>query len=643
MILATAGHIDHGKTALVRALTGVDADRLPEEKRRGLTIDLGFAYATLPNGAEIGFVDVPGHERFLPNMLAGVLSIDRVLLVVAADDGPRPQTIEHLDILELIGVAEVTGVVTKIDRVAPERIAEVVGKIEELLTAAGYAESPIFPVSSRTGNGVAALIRHLEKAAAIAAVERAEAIASGLFRMPIDRAFTLPGIGLVVTGTVAAGAVGIGDRLTVSPGGATVRVRGLHGQNRPTENASAGERCAVNIAGSFSEGGEPGRGDWLVAPERHLPARRVDLLLRASRYAEAPLRDGLPVHVHLGTEDVVGRAAVLSGRTIAPGETGFVQVDLDRPAGALYGDRVVLRDHAARHTLGGGRVVDPLAPRRGRRLPARLELLEAMMPADPSAALARLLAAEGFVDLANFGLVRNLAAAELEALSETESVQFIRVGPARAPVAVTPARLAAFADTIVDTLADWHQAQPDSLGPTRPALIMRLRAAGPEAALDAALSQLAAAGRAVREGGMWRLPEHRPRLTNADEKLWERVHTLLAADELRPPRVREIATALSLEPEAIERLLNRAARLGRVAKVADNRYFLPDTLARLAEIACELAETSTEGTFTAQMFKDRSGVGRNLTIRILEYLDRMGATRRIGDARVVLAGGELFA
>ena len=643
MILATAGHIDHGKTALVRALTGVDADRLPEEKRRGLTIDLGFAYATLPNGAEIGFVDVPGHERFLPNMLAGVLSIDRVLLVVAADDGPRPQTIEHLDILELIGVAEVTGVVTKIDRVAPERVAEVVGKIEELLAAAGYADSLIFPVSSRTGDGIAALIRHLEKAAAIAAVERAGAIASGLFRMPIDRAFTLPGIGLVLTGTVAAAAVGIGDRLTVSPGGATVRVRGLHAQNRPIENASAGERCAVNIVGSFPEGGGPRRGDWLVAPERHLAARRIDLFLRASRYAEAPLRDGLPVHLHLGTEDIVGRAAVLSSRAIAPGETGFVQIDLERPMGALHGDRVVLRDHAARHTLGGGRVVDPLAPRRGRRLPARLELLEAMMPADPSAALARLLAAEGFVDLANFGLVRNLASAELEALRETESVQFIRVGPARAPVAVTPARLAAFADTIVDTLADWHQAQPDSLGPTRPALIMRSRGAGPEAALDAALSQLAAAGRAVREGGMWRLPEHRPRLTNADEKLWERVHPLLAADELRPPRVREIASALSLEPEAIERLLNRAARLGRVAKVADNRYFLPDTLARLAEIACELAETSTEGTFTAQMFKDRSGVGRNLTIRILEYLDRMGATRRIGDARIVLAGDELFA
>ena len=306
MILATAGHIDHGKTALVRALTGVDADRLPEEKRRGLTIDLGFAYATLPNGAEIGFVDVPGHERFLPNMLAGVLSIDRVLLVVAADDGPRPQTIEHLDILELIEVSEITGVITKTDRVAPARVEAVIRQVGELLAAAGYAESPVFSVSNRTGDGIAALARHLEKTAAIAAGKRAQAGAWGLFRMPIDRAFTLPGIGLVVTGTVAAGAVAVGDRLMVSPGGAAVRVRGLHGQNRPIETAAAGERCAVNIVGSFPAGGEPRRGDWLLAPERHLPARRLDLVVRASRYAEAPLRDGLPVHLHLGTDDVVG-------------------------------------------------------------------------------------------------------------------------------------------------------------------------------------------------------------------------------------------------------------------------------------------------------------------------------------------------
>jgi selenocysteine-specific elongation factor len=640
MILATAGHIDHGKTALVRALTGVDADRLPEEKRRGLTIDLGFAYATLPGGSELGFVDVPGHERFLPNMLAGVLSIDRVLLIVAADDGPRPQTLEHLDILELIGIAEVTAVITKIDRVERDRAEVVAAEVRALLAAAGFTESPIFRVSSRTGEGIEPLAQHLQRSARVALRDRAAASVSGLFRMPIDRAFTLPGIGLVVTGTVTAGVVALGDRLTISPGGIAARVRGLHTQNQPVETAAAGERCAVNVAGSFPEGSEPRRGDWILAAERHAPAKRLDLFLRTSRFAEVPLRDGLPVHLHLGTTDTVGRAAVLGPRAIAPGETGFVQIDLEHPIGALYGDRAVLRDHAARHTLAGGFVVDPFAPRRGRRQPGRLAILEALVTADPAQALARLLAVEGVVDLPQFALARNLAPAELDAL--TGAGGFLRLGPARASVAVTRDRLAALCDKVTVALGAWHQGQPDTLGPTRPALIAQLRGEDPEAAVDAALSELADAGRVMREGAAWRLPEHRPRLTQADERLWDRVRPLLAAEDLRPPRVRELAAALALEPEAVGRFLGRAERLGRVARVAENRFFLPETLARLAEIAREIAEGSPEAEFTAATFKDRSGVGRNLTIRILEYLDQMGVTRRIGDARIVLPGGEVF-
>ncbi len=538
MILATAGHIDHGKTALIRALTGVDADRLPEEKRRGLTIDLGFAYATLPDGAELGFVDVPGHERFLSNMLAGVLSIDRVLLVVAADDGPRPQTLEHLDILELIGIHEITGVVTKIDRVDRGRIDAVAAETGALLVAAGFAQPAIFPVSSRTGEGIAALAGHLQKSAHAAARNRVAASASGLFRMPIDRAFTLPGIGLVVTGTITAGRVMPGDRLLLSPQGAPVRVRGLHGHNRPIETAAAGERCAINLAGSFPDGAEPRRGDWILAAERHAPTTRLDLSLRVSRYAEAPLRDGLPVHLHLGTTDTVGRAAVLGSREIAPGERGFVQLDLEHPVSALCGDRAVLRDHAARRTLAGGRVVDPFAPRRGRRQPARLAALEALAATDPAQALARLLAVEGVVDLAQFALARNLAPSELDRL--IEAGEFLRVGPARAPVAVTSERLAVLGDKILDTLAAWHKAQPDELGPSRPALIMKLRGAAPGAAqgvaLDAALAELAGAGRVVRQGPLWRLPEHQPRLTRSDERLWERLHPLLAEADLRAPR-----------------------------------------------------------------------------------------------------------
>lgn len=641
MILATAGHIDHGKTALVRALTGVDADRLPEEKRRGLTIDLGFAYTTLPDGTELGFVDVPGHERFLPNMLAGVLSIDRVLLIVAADDGPRPQTLEHLDILELIGIAEVTGVITKIDRVPPERVTGVGTEVAALLAEAGYADSPIFPVSSRTGEGISVLADHLRDSARAADAARGAHPAEGQFRLPIDRAFSLPGIGLVVTGTVAAGEVATGDRLLVSPRGIEVRVRGIHAQNRPIEHARAGERCALNLAGNFPEGGEPGRGDWVIAPALHAPTSRIDVSLAVSRAAPAALRDGLPVHVHIGTEDLVGRAAVLGARNIAAAERGFVQLDLERPIGALWGDRVVLRDHGARHTLGGGRVVDPFPPRRGRSRPERLSALDALAEADPGEALIRLVDAAGMVELGKFALARNLPPPDIDLLAEAGGAR--RIGSAATALAASPQRLQEIGDAIAAALAEVHRAQSDSLGPPRGALFRRLRGMAPEPALDAALADLVAGGRIVRDGAVLRMAEHEPKLSREDEKLWRQLQPLLEADDLRPPRVRELAEALGLQPEATTRFLKRMERFGRVAAVAPNRYFLPHTVARLSEVARELAEESAEAGFTAAAFRDRSGIGRNLTIEVLEYLDAIGVTRRVGEGRVVVrSGAEVF-
>jgi selenocysteine-specific elongation factor len=639
MILATAGHIDHGKTALVRALTGVDADRLPEEKKRGLTIDLGFAYTTLPDGTEIGFVDVPGHERFLPNMLAGVLSIDRVLLIVAADDGPRPQTLEHLDILELIGIAEITGVVTKIDRVDAARLSEVEAKVAALLAEAGHPQAPLFAVSSRTGDGIAALAEHLRDSAIRADAERSAHAPSGLFRMPIDRAFTLPGIGLVVTGTVAAGAVPAGDRLLVSPRGAEIRIRGIHSQNRPVERASAGERCALNVAGNFAEGAEPGRGDWVQAPALHKPTSRIDVRLQVSRAASAPLRDGLPVHLHLGTVDAVARAAVLGARAIEPGEAGFVQLDVEQPIAALWGDRVVLRDHGSRRTLGGGRIADPFPPRRGRGRPERLARLAALAESDPGVALAQLVDAAGAVELTPFALARNLDPDEVDLIIEMAGLQ--RLGPVREAVVTSAAMLAKLGDTVVALLAEWHRAQPDTPGPGRTALFRKLRAAAPEPALDAALAALLEVGRVVRDGAALRLREHEARLSRDDERLWSQLKPLLEADDLRPPpRHLELAAALGIELRPLQLFLKRVERFGRVAAVAPNRVFLPGTLARLAAVARELAEANPEGGFTAAAFKDRSGIGRNLTIELLEFFDRAGVTRRVGDTRVLQPGGD---
>ncbi|HEX3862052.1 MAG TPA: selenocysteine-specific translation elongation factor [Stellaceae bacterium] len=634
MILATAGHIDHGKTALVRALTGVDADRLPEEKRRGLTIDLGFAYTTLPDGTELGFVDVPGHERFLANMLAGILSIDQVLLIVAADDGPRPQTLEHLDILELIGVARVTGVITKIDRVPDERRVAVAAEVAALLADAGFSDSPIYPISSITGDGIPALTQHLSDAARAASAMRAARPAAGRFRMPLDRAFSLPGIGLVITGTAASGHVTVGDHVCLSPRGIELRVRGIHAQNHPAERARAGDRCALNLAGSVPDGAEPRRGDWIVDPVLHRPVSRVDLGITVSRAAPAPLRSGLPVHFHLGTEDAVGRLAVLGARAIEPGETGFVQVDFEQSIAALWGDRAIIRDHAARLTLAGGRVLDPVPPRRGRARPERLAMLAALAEPDAGDALERLLEAAGIAALAPFALSRNLPLAEVEALVEAGG--FCRFGAGATGIALSPGFLAALGDTITAALAEWHRAQPDALGPARNALFGRMRGAAPAAAFDAALAELIEAKRVVRTGAILRLPEHQPRLSAEDEKLWGRVRPLLAKGGVRPPRVRELAGALGLEPEPLTRFLKRAERFGRVAPVAANRFFLPETIVRLTEIAATLSDETPERQFTAAGFKDRSGIGRNLTIEVLEYLDAVGITRRVGDARVVV-------
>ena len=637
MILATAGHIDHGKTALVRALTGVDADRLPEEKRRGMTIDLGFAYAGLPDGTELGFVDVPGHERFLPNMLAGVLAIDRVLLIVAADDGPRPQTLEHLDVLELVGVAEVTGVLTKIDRVVPERRDQVTADIAALLAASGYRAAPIFPVSSVSGDGIAALAAHLRDSARAADARRAGRPATGGFRLAIDRAFSLPGVGLIVTGTAAAGAVAVGDRLLLSPRGIAVRVRGIHAQNRAAETARAGERCALNLAGGFPEGGEPRRGDWIIDPALHRPTSRVDLAVSVSRAAPGPLRDGLMVHFHLGTEDAVGRVAVLGARGIAPGEAGFVQVDLEHEIGALWGDRAIVRDHAARHTLAGGRVLDPGPPRRGRQRPERLAALAALGEADAGSALEKLADAAGIVALEPFAQARNLPVDEIVVLAA--AADLVTTGG----FAIARKRLAELGERIAERLAEWHRSQPDALGPAKGALFARLRGLAPEAALDAALAAVIAQGRAVRDGAAVRLAEHEPRLSREDERLWAQVQPLLEAGGVRPPRVRELAAELGLAPEPLGRFLKRVERFGRVMGVAPNRFFLPATIVELAEIAAALAAQAPDGNFTAIQFKDRSGIGRNMTIEVLEYLDRVGATRRQGDGRVMLRRpGDLF-
>ena len=624
MIIALAGHVDHGKTALIRALTGIDADRLPEEKKRGMTIDLGFAHTRLPAGEMVGFVDVPGHERFMTNMLAGVLSIDTVLVVIAADDGPMPQTREHLSILHLTGVRDIACVISKIDRVDDPRRAAVRLEVAETLNCFGYGAARVMEASAITGAGIETVRDHIET---VCAARGDRGTQSG-FRLAIDRSFSLAGTGLVVTGTAASGRVSIGDRLLLSPSRLAARVRGIQIHGAPADSAAAGDRCALAITGPRVERARLKRGDWLIDPELHAPVQRIDVWLRAAE-DRAPRHAGR-AHVHLGAGSQPGRVLLLEARDMAPGQAGFATLALDKSVSCLYGDRLVLRDESTGRVIAGGHVIDPFPPERRVRRERRAASLLACRNPDHAAAFQALLAAEGWADRGRFARGRNLPAD----FAWGDDGDAIRVGP----VLIAPATVDRARDDLTAYLQRWHVRHPDRLGPGKAGLLRGMGAL-PEAIANAILALSRARGEVVQDGLGWRLPDHRPVLSPSDEAAWTRIRQALDDASLRPPRLRELADTLGFAAEETEALLVRLERFGRLARVARNRWFLPETISALTGIAAALAAESEEAGFTAAEFNKRSGIGRNLTIEVLEYLDSIGVTRRTGDLRHVETSG----
>ncbi|MGX2041894.1 selenocysteine-specific translation elongation factor [Methylocaldum sp. MU1018] len=634
MIIGTAGHIDHGKTALVKALTGVDADRLAEEKARGMTIDLGYAYTPLANGEILGFVDVPGHEKFVHNMLAGATGIDFALLVVAADDGPMPQTLEHLQILDLLGIRNGAVALTKTDLVDPDRIAQVAGEIRALLGGTGLEGCPLFPLSAVTGAGVAELRVHLETSAASLG---ARTIRGG-FRLAVDRCFTVAGAGTVVTGTVFSGRVAVGDRLLLSPSGRPVRVRGIHAQNRAAEAGLAGQRCALNLADV--EKREVQRGDWVLAPELHLPTTRLDVRLRLLASETRPLKHWTPVHVHLGAFHATARVALLQDAPLEPGGSALAQLVLDKPTCAVNGDRCILRDASARRTLAGGRALDARPPARGRRTAQRLETLSAWEQADPQAMLRALLAVSpNGVDLQGFAANANLTSGELNDLCQ--NLELRRVAGTK-PIAFAPEHWRRLKRAVIETLGKEHEDVPDSLGLNAEQLRLRTAPRLERTVFAQLLAELLEQGLCAREGSWWHLPGHEITLSEKDEQIWRRIAPLLLEHPFQPPRVRDIARAESLDETAVRRLLMQAARMGRVYRVAHDHYFDRTAVVALADIVRDLAREAPDGTVTAAAFRDRIGTGRKLAIHILEYFDRVGLTRRLRDAHLLRNDGLQF-
>jgi selenocysteine-specific elongation factor len=631
MIIATSGHIDHGKTMLVKALTGVDTDRLPEEKNRGISIDLGYAYHALEGGEVLGFIDVPGHERFVRNMLAGVTGIDYALLIVAADDGPMPQTEEHLAILDLLGLRHGAIVLTKTDRVDAARVEEVSELIEILLDGTNLEGAPVFPVSSITGDGIPALRSHLADTAREIGVRRTDSN----FRLAIDRRFIVPGAGLVVTGTVFSGTVAVDDHLILSPSGLAARVRGIHAQNSEAATGLAGQRCALNITGPDIEHSAIHRGDWITAEVLHAPTRRIDARIRLLKSEARALRHWTPVHLHIGAADIGARVAVLDGRQIEPGSSALVQLVLDEPTSVLRDDRLILRDQSARRTIAGGRALDPFAPARGRAKPERIAVIEAQEDDNPVTALAALLTLlPNGVDLARFALARNLDRRSAGAIfAEAEMVQ---IGGAGEENGIAAARWQSLEVDTLDALTRFHQEKPDVIGIAENTLRLSFSPPPPPSLFNAVIGKLAARGQVVAANRQIRLPDHQPKMSSGDKKIWAKIEPVLEAGNRQPLTVHEMATELGAKPDTIFSFMRRAVAMGLVIGVARNRFLLPAAIRELGIVAEALAKTAEDGMITAGEFRNAAGIGRNLTIELLEFFDRAGMTHRIGNARKII-------
>jgi len=622
MIVTLAGHVDHGKTSLVEALTGVNTDTLAEEKRRGLTIDLGFSYTDIA-GRRIGFVDVPGHHRFIHNMVAGVAAHQHALLVVAADDGPMPQTLEHLALLRLLGVDRGIAAVTKSDCVAPDRLEDVRRAVAALARESGLHLSGVVATSCVDGTGLDTLRRHI----ASAAVPTSAMQQQQEFRLAVDRAFVINGVGVVVTGTIHSGVVEKGMEVAVASRGLSARVRSLRVSDRPADRAVAGDRCAIGVGGISLD--QVGRGDWLVAPTTFAATHSIVVDLQVLADFPRSVRHWLPVHVYHATSHAEGHVALLASPPLTAGESAMVEVVLATPLHPKFGDRLVLRDHAMEHTIGGGRVIDTAPPEKARRAPKRLACLEAKRTDDATLAMRSLIELQD-TDIDTFRRVRNLTEEAFRKLLDT--TDHVLLTRNTRTLAVSNAKWSAALQSLAGQIAAYHKAAPHSQG--LKADQIRRTGVVPKEWLDDALAALATAGTIAETGGHFHEPNHRAALPPDEAAVLKRIQSAIRAPD-QPPSIGDLAKSLGMPLRLLEALINRLAKLGFLTRAGDHRVLLPDQLDAFVAVAQRLA-ASQPGGFTARDFRDAARVGRNLAIDVLEYFDRCGFTRRYGDLRRIV-------
>ncbi|THU04529.1 selenocysteine-specific translation elongation factor [Lampropedia puyangensis] len=644
MIIGTAGHIDHGKTTLVRALTGVDTDRLKEEKARGISIELGYAYTPVPDSTDIlGFIDVPGHEKFIHTMAAGAVGIDHVLLVVAADDGVMPQTREHLAIIDLLGVQQGTVALTKADRVTPQQLDAVRADIQALLARTALANASVFATNAAdaTDTGTTALRQHLLQVAKTFPARSHQ----GLFRLAVDRAFTLPGQGTVVTGTVFGGSVQVGDNVQHSGSGAQLRVRSIHAQNQTSAIGTAGQRVALNLAGIEKDA--LSRGDWIADPIALQATRRLDVRLRmlpneASEHAHtsqsSTLTQWATVHLHLGTSRHIAHVVPLQAEHIAAAEQGYAQLVLDSDVFVTAGDHFIVRNAQATHTIAGGTVLDPYAPERKRRSIERMAYLNAiettLSTQDPSALIAQ----------SPWGISRKQLARllgwSLHAMpTPSSSVALGKNAQDPDPTLLAQSHWQTLQTQVQEALLRFHERNPDEPG-VNAARLRRMGLPGlthskHDTLWQGLLATLLEQGHIAQTAAWLHAPGHSVQLSAAEEQIAEMLLPDLHDGHFDPPWVRDLAKDHGLAEETVRALLRKLTRQGRLYQVVKDLFYHPDAIAALQSIATSLAKQSPNQAIAAKDFRDATELGRKRAIQVLEHFDRTGFTRRVRDSHIL--------
>jgi len=623
VVVGTAGHIDHGKTALVRRLTGIDTDRLKEERERGISIDLGFAHLALPSGRHVAIVDVPGHERFVKNMLAGATGVDIVLLVVAADEGVMPQTREHLAIVELLAVRRGVVALTKSDLVTPDLAEAAREEVAALLAPGPLHGAPIVPVSSITGEGIPALLAVLE--AAVASLPERDA--DGAARLPVDRVFSIEGIGTVVTGTLWSGSIRAGDALELLPAGRAVRVRQVEVHDQAVPQAVAGQRSAVALHGVNRQ--DVSRGDWVVTPGRFLATSVVDVRLRLLATCERTLEDRTRVRVHLGASETLARVVLVEGAPLEPGEIALAQLRLEEPVVAIPGDRLVLRAYSPSVTIAGAVVLDAHATRRARLDNAARRRLHAFEHGTLAERLALLAAEGGGAGATAVDAALRLAVAPEAAVAAAREAKGLR--PLRDGRFLTEEAWEGTLERIASAVARYAEAHKLREGIGKGELKSLLARDIDGSVFDEALESLVGVKTLVLRGDRVSLPEAGPVLTPDQARAVADLERRLLAGGYSVPEVPELVKGIApaLKPQELIRYLVES---GRVVKVTAELLYPAE---RWMELEAKVRQhLSRNPDLSMAAFKELFQVSRKYSIPVLEHLDRTGLTRRQGDVRI---------